>query len=44
MMSSTIFIKTATRERLKHMGIKGQTYDELIKSRVSGIKESFSRF
>ena len=29
-MSSTIFIKTRTRERLKHLGIKGQTYDNLI--------------
>jgi predicted metal-dependent hydrolase len=29
-MSSTIFIKTRTRERLKHLGIKGQTYDDLI--------------
>jgi hypothetical protein len=39
-MSSTIFIKTATRERLKHIGTKGQTYDELINQLVD-VKNTF---
>jgi predicted CopG family antitoxin len=26
----TILIRNETRERLKHLGIKGQTYDDLI--------------
>ena len=30
MIKSTILIKGATRERLKHRGIKGETYDNLI--------------
>lgn len=28
--NSTILIRNITRERLKHTGYKGQTYDELI--------------
>ena len=28
--NSTILIRNVTRERLKHTGYKGQTYDELI--------------
>ena len=39
-MSSTIFIKTATRERLKHLGVKGQTYDELINQLID-LKNAF---
>ncbi len=39
-MSSTIFIKTSTRERLKHIGTKGQTYDELINQLVD-VKNAF---
>ena len=30
MIKSTILIKGATRERLKHLGAKGETYDNLI--------------
>lgn len=30
MSKSTILVETRTRERLKHQGRKGQTYDELI--------------
>lgn len=30
MPKSTILIETSTRERLKEIGRKGQTYDELI--------------
>lgn len=30
MIKSTILIKGATRERLKHRGVKGETYDNLI--------------
>jgi hypothetical protein len=41
-MSSTIFIKTATRERLKHIGIKGQTYDDLINQLVD-MKDASQR-
>jgi hypothetical protein len=29
-MHGTILIKNSTRERLKQLGIKGQTYDQLI--------------
>jgi hypothetical protein len=39
-MSSTIFIKTTTRERLKQIGTKGQTYDELI-NRLVDVKNAF---
>ena len=30
MIKFTILIKGATRERLKHLGAKGETYDNLI--------------
>jgi predicted CopG family antitoxin len=30
MEKSTILVRNMTRERLKHMGEKGQTYDDLI--------------
>ena len=30
MERSTILVRNITRERLKHMGSKGQTYDDLI--------------
>ena len=30
MEKSTILVRYMTRERLKHMGEKGQTYDDLI--------------
>ena len=42
-MSSTIFIKTATRERLKNLGIKGQTYDELINQLID-VKNAFQHY
>jgi hypothetical protein len=42
-MSTTIFIKTTTKERLKHLGIKGQTYDELINQLID-IKNAFQRY
>jgi hypothetical protein len=42
-MSSTIFIKTRTRERLKHLGIKGQTYDDLINQLID-IKNAFQHY
>ena len=29
-MKSTILLKSETRERLKHIGYKGQSYDQLI--------------
>jgi TnpA family transposase len=30
MVKSTILVQNRTRERLKHIGEKGQTYDDLI--------------
>lgn len=42
-MSSTIFIKTTTRERLKRLGIKGQTYDDVINQLID-IKNAFQRY
>ena len=42
-MSSTIFIKTTTRERLKNLGIKGQTYDELINQLID-VKNAFQHY
>ena len=39
----TIFIKTTTRERLKHLGIKGQTYDELINQLIE-VKNAFQHY
>lgn len=42
-MNSTIFIKTTTREPLKHIGIKGQTYDELINQLVD-VKSAFQHY
>ena len=42
-MSSTIFIRTTTRERLKHLGIKGQTYDDLINQLID-IKNTFQHY
>ena len=29
-MNTTIIVKTKTRDELKQMGLKGQTYDEVI--------------
>jgi hypothetical protein len=29
-MKSTILLKSETREKLKHIGYKGQSYDQLI--------------
>jgi hypothetical protein len=42
-MKSTIFIKNTTRERLKHLGIKGQTYDDLINQLID-IKNAFEHY
>jgi|SRR3954449_1624528 len=43
MSNSNIFIKTATRERLKHLGSKGQTYDELINQLIDSTFQHYTR-
>lgn len=40
MTNSTILIKGATRERLKHRGTKGETYDNLINRLLNEEKNS----
>lgn len=34
---STIVVDTITRDRLKHIGHKGQTYDEIILELLKGV-------
>jgi hypothetical protein len=36
MSKTTILIKTTTREKLRHIGRKNQTYDQLINELIKG--------
>jgi hypothetical protein len=43
MKKSTILIETKTRENLKQLGTKGQTYDQLINELIMKSKDSPDR-
>jgi len=43
MSQGTILIRNETRQRLKHLGMKGQTYDDLINELIETKAKSSDR-